>query len=108
MYDHSACKQNKASSSPCLDGENASQLMLTRDRCVRSCSLNAFDHRRKSGVCGRVAKWHIFKPEIWVNFGGSCNGRCWYTYFMTIGSYLRPFGIFCRHLVYFVAIWYSL
>jgi hypothetical protein len=26
----------------------------------------------------RVARWYIFKPkvQIWVNFGGSCNGRC--------------------------------
>jgi hypothetical protein len=24
----------------------------------------------------RVARWFVFKPkiEIWVNFGGSCNG----------------------------------
>jgi hypothetical protein len=27
----------------------------------------------------RVARWHIFNP-IWVNFGGSCNGRCWYNF----------------------------
>jgi hypothetical protein len=50
----------------------------------------------------RVARWHIFKPKIliWVNFGGSCNGRCWYI--------LWPFGIFyallsiiCGRSVYF-------
>jgi hypothetical protein len=25
----------------------------------------------------RVARWFVFKPKIriWVNFGGSCNGR---------------------------------
>jgi hypothetical protein len=30
----------------------------------------------------RVARWHIFKPKIaiWVNLGGSFNGRCWYFY----------------------------
>jgi hypothetical protein len=48
----------------------------------------------------RVARWHIFKPKIptWVNFGRSCNGRCWYI--------LWPFGLFYCHLVYIVSIWY--
>jgi hypothetical protein len=46
----------------------------------------------------RVARWFVFKPKIpiWVNFGGSCNGSCWYI--------LWPFGLFYGHLVYFVAI----
>jgi hypothetical protein len=52
----------------------------------------------------RVARRHIFKPKIpiWVNFGGSYNGRCW-LYFMEIWSILRPFGILCgfyHHLMY--------
>jgi hypothetical protein len=36
----------------------------------------------------RVARWHIFKPNVkmWVNFGGTLKGRCWYI--------LWPFGIF--------------
>jgi hypothetical protein len=34
------------------------------------------------------------KIHVWVNFGGSCNGRCWYI------------GLLYIHLVYFVAIWY--
>jgi hypothetical protein len=48
----------------------------------------------------RVARWHIFKPkiQIWVNFGGYCNGRFWYI--------LWPFGQFSGHLIYFMAIWY--
>jgi hypothetical protein len=25
----------------------------------------------------RDARWFVFKP-IWVNFGGSCNGKCWH------------------------------
>jgi hypothetical protein len=37
------------------------------------------------------------KTPIWVNFGGSCNVRCWYI--------LLSFGRFYDHLVYFVAIW---
>jgi hypothetical protein len=43
-------------------------------------------HRFLSGF--RVARWHVFKPkiQIWLNFGGACNGRFWYI--------LWPFGIF--------------
>jgi hypothetical protein len=31
-------------------------------------------------VSGRVARWFVFKPKIpiWVNFGGSWNGKSWY------------------------------
>jgi hypothetical protein len=32
------------------------------------------------------------KIPIWVNFSGSCKGRCWYI--------LRTFGIFCDSLLY--------
>jgi hypothetical protein len=41
----------------------------------------------------RVARWHVFKQKIplWVNFGGSCNGRCCFI--------LLPFDIYCGHLV---------
>jgi hypothetical protein len=48
----------------------------------------------------RDARWYIFKPkiQICVNFGSSCNGRCWYM--------LWPFGIFFGHLVYFLVIWF--
>jgi hypothetical protein len=47
--------------------------------------------RSKMVLC-RVARWYIFKPNIpiWVNFVGSCNGRCLYI------------------LVYHTAIWYIL
>jgi hypothetical protein len=38
---------------------------------------------------------------FWVNFGGSCIGKCWYI-FMSIWSILRPLEIFYGHLVYFV------
>jgi hypothetical protein len=50
----------------------------------------------------------FFKPKIpiWVNFGGSCNGKAWYTYFMTIWRILLLLEIFNGHLVYFVVIWY--
>jgi hypothetical protein len=37
------------------------------------------------------------KILIWVNFGGTCNRRCWYILF--------PFGLFYDHFVYFVVIW---
>jgi hypothetical protein len=60
-------------------------------------------------VATRIASWHSFKPKktIWVNFGGSCNGRCWYyiyvhlVYFMAIWYILWPFGIFYGYLVFF-------
>jgi hypothetical protein len=41
----------------------------------------------------------FFKPKIpiWVNLGGSCNGRCWYV--------ICPFGLFYGYLVYFGVIW---
>jgi hypothetical protein len=33
-------------------------------------------------VVANVARWYIFTPKIsiWVNFGKSCNGTCWYFY----------------------------
>jgi hypothetical protein len=45
---------------------------------------------------------HIFQTKIpiWVNFGGSCKGRCWYI--------LWSFCLFFGHWLYFVAIWESL
>jgi hypothetical protein len=51
-------------------------------------------------VLFRIARWHILKPEIpiWVNFGGSCNGKCWYI--------TCPFSRFYGYLVYYVAVWY--
>jgi hypothetical protein len=32
------------------------------------------------GAASKVARWFVFKPKtpIWLNFGGSCNGSCWY------------------------------
>jgi hypothetical protein len=46
------------------------------------------------------------KSQFWVNFGGSCNGRCWYiddhfVHFTVIWYILWPFGIFYVFLVYF-------
>jgi hypothetical protein len=50
----------------------------------------------------RVARWYIFKPKIpvWVNFRGSCNGRCWYI--------LLRLGPFYGHLIHFTTICYIL
>jgi hypothetical protein len=42
------------------------------------------------------------KIQIWVNFGGSCTGRCWYN-FMDTWSILRSFVIFYGHSVYIVS-----
>jgi hypothetical protein len=53
-------------------------------------------------IATRVARWCILKPKIaiWVNFGGSCNGRCWHI--------LLTYGLFYSHLIYFGYIWYIL
>jgi hypothetical protein len=44
------------------------------------------------------------KIAIWVNFGGSCNGRIWYILYIDILSILRPFDTFYGHLVDLVVI----
>jgi hypothetical protein len=52
-------------------------------------------------VNSTVARWYIFKPQIliWVNFGGSWNGKGWYILW-PFGIYiLRPFGTFYGRLV---------
>jgi hypothetical protein len=78
--------------------------------------------RRKKIFSDAEKGCQIFKAKIpfWVNFGGSCNGKCWYIlwpvglfyghmdYFRAIWFILLPFGLFYCHLVYFVAIWYIL
>jgi hypothetical protein len=50
----------------------------------------------------RVTRVFIFllKLPIWVYFGGSWNGKCWYI--------LWPFGIFNSHMACFMAVWYCL
>jgi hypothetical protein len=46
------------------------------------------------------------KIQIWVNYGGSCNGRCCYI-LSPLGMYmLRPFGLCYDPLLYVTAIWY--
>jgi hypothetical protein len=47
------------------------------------------------------------KYQFWVNFGGSCDGRCWYMYFMAIWYILWSFRIFYGRLVFQMAIWYT-
>jgi hypothetical protein len=49
----------------------------------------------------RVARWFVFKPKLkfWVNFGGSCNGICWYILW-TLG---QIYGL----LLYVMDIWCS-
>jgi hypothetical protein len=49
----------------------------------------------------------FFKPkfQIWVNFGGYCNGRCIFyghlVHFTVFWYILLTFGILCGNLVYF-------
>jgi hypothetical protein len=56
----------------------------------------------------RVARWYILKSNIpiWVNFGESCNRRCWYiygrlVYITAVCEMLWPFYIVYCYLVYF-------
>jgi hypothetical protein len=55
-----------------------------------------FTHLFNWLVSAWVARWFVFKPKIpiWVNFGGSCDGRFWYI--------LWPLGLSNCHLVYFI------
>jgi hypothetical protein len=43
----------------------------------------------------RVARWHIFKPKIliWVNVGGTCNGRCWDSFAHLVNLNFSRFGM---------------
>jgi hypothetical protein len=52
----------------------------------------------RTGKEAWVARWFVFEPkiQIWVNFGGCCDVRCWY--------YLWPFSQCYGHLVYFMPI----
>jgi hypothetical protein len=43
-----------------------------------------------------------FQTQIWVNFAGSCNRRCWCL--RAILSILRTNGIFYGHLVDFIPV----
>jgi hypothetical protein len=77
-------------------------IKATADAVISCLSENFFN------ISSRVARWHIFKTKIliWVNFGGSCNGRYWYILHVAIRYILRPFGllwpfgIFYGYLVY--------
>jgi hypothetical protein len=41
----------------------------------------------------QVARWFVFEPhiQIWVNFGGPFNGKCWH--------FLWSFGVYYANLV---------
>jgi hypothetical protein len=69
-----------------------------------------FEAKFTSTQCCQVV---YFQIPLWVKFGRSCNGRCWYFYgcvvYFTAKWYLLwSFGIFCGHLVYFVVVSYIL
>jgi hypothetical protein len=55
---------------------------------------------RKQG-CQMVLHFQAKNTKFWVNFGGFCNGSCWYITYMAIWYILRPFDIFYGHLIYF-------
>jgi hypothetical protein len=53
-----------------------------------------FSHLRQSGLPDGL--FSNQKSQIWVNFGGPLNGKCW--------CILWPFGIIYGHLVLFMVI----
>jgi hypothetical protein len=58
-----------------------------------------------SPAAAGVARWYMhFQIKTWVNFVGSCNGRCWYI-LRTFGLFYGYFGLFNGHVAYFVFIW---
>jgi hypothetical protein len=89
---------------------------------LKYCLGLSVERLRKIRAKSRVARWYIFKPKIpiwvilpkipiWVILGRSCNGRCWFTYFMAIfpdNCYIL--GLLsiqiCGHLVHFLPFWY--
>jgi hypothetical protein len=84
------------------------QLLVEKNFFLKTTIDVAFAYLWKWWLCAkyseptmyRVDRWYIFKPKIpiWVNFGGSWNGICWYI--------LWPFSIFYGRFVYFVTIRY--
>jgi hypothetical protein len=65
--------------------------------------IKAVVNFKSSHPATRAARWFVFKPkfQIWVNFGGYCNGSCWYLLW-TFG----PFTVFWYTLSTFAVIWY--
>jgi hypothetical protein len=72
---------------------------LATQVCINQIDMYAC---RKYSMLSRVARWFVLKPKIpiWINLGGSFNGKSWYI--------LWPVGLFYGHWKYFMAIWYSL
>jgi hypothetical protein len=60
----------------------------------------------------RVARWFVLKPkiQIWVNFGGSCNGRRRCILWTLLWSFVIFYGdlayVVRGKLVYFSPFWY--
>jgi hypothetical protein len=69
-------------------------------RCFSTQDKKNLSWKKIARTANRVARLFIFKPKlpIWVNLGGSCNGKSWYI--------LLLLNVFWWHLVYFVVIWY--
>jgi hypothetical protein len=87
----------------CISGTKKPIEFWSRDNHATGNGRENFEFTLPKGAY-RVARWwFVFKPKIpiWVNFGGSCSGRRWYILWPLV-------YIFYGHLVYFVAIWYSL
>jgi hypothetical protein len=53
------------------------KLIIAREQKLKN-KKNRREKNRSLPI--RVAGWFVFKPkiQIWVNFGGSSNGKSWY------------------------------
>jgi hypothetical protein len=117
------CLVQEKSGNPTTHVSNRQRRKVAKNGSVATCFLRFHVFERKFGLFFQSSKknfeaflkvtkagcqmayFQTKKNPIWVNFGGSCNGKCWYI--------ICPFGQFYNHLVYFsnmyaVASWYIL
>jgi hypothetical protein len=90
---------------------------VERDAVQEGKKPNLRNSREKKLRTGLPDGICIFKPkiQIWVNSGGSCNGRQWcilgtfgqfYSHLVYVGTLWTCVPTFCGNLVYFYPLWY--
>jgi hypothetical protein len=78
--------------------------MKTTHICIRRTTLSHRARSRTKEEQGCQMVYFQTKTQIWVGFGGSCNGRCWSILCTFDLFYIRL--VFLWTFVFFVAIWY--
>jgi hypothetical protein len=74
-------------------------LFSTEMDIIHTCRIYAWLHLTTEFAAGLPdGIFSSKKSPFWVNFGGSCNGRCMYI--------SRPYDLFYDQLLYFMVIWY--